>query len=171
MTPWLIVWKDGISVTYKTYAGIGSRETPQDVLVLMGQIAAKYARCNWILRSGGARGADTAFAVAPRAELKQIFLPKHAETRPDWHALAARFHPAWDKCNYHAKLLHARNGPVVLGENLNDPVQGIVCWTPNAAITGGTGQALRIAAAYGIPVFNMANAEHRNWYEQWCMYD
>ena len=33
-----------------------------------------------------------------------------------------------------------------------------MCWTPNAAISGGTGQALRIARAHSIPVYNLANA-------------
>ncbi len=41
-----------------------------------------------------------------------------------------------------------------------------VCWTPDGSLdgrgpdTGGTGQALRLCAAYRVPVFNLARAEH-----------
>ena len=40
----------------KFYSGIGSRETPQDIMELMTSIAAQLARQHWTLRSGGADG-------------------------------------------------------------------------------------------------------------------
>jgi hypothetical protein len=68
------------------------------------------------------------------------------------------YHPAWDSCSDYAKRLHARNGAILLDMNLRTPVDAIVCWTPGGRVTGGTGQALRIAAdpTYAIPVFNLA---------------
>lgn len=69
--------------------------------------------------------------------------------------LAAKFHPAWNRCSPAAKKLHARNGFIVLGPNLNDPVKLVVAWTPGGLGGGGTGQALRIAQAYGIPVVDL----------------
>ena len=45
----------------KYYTGVGSRETPKDVLDLMEKIAYKLSKKGWILRSGGAEGADSAF--------------------------------------------------------------------------------------------------------------
>lgn len=45
----------------KTYTGIGSRETPYEIQDLMKRIAFKLAENGWLLRSGGAEGADTAF--------------------------------------------------------------------------------------------------------------
>ena len=46
----------------------------------------------------------------------------------------------------------------MLGDDLDQPVSFVVCWTPGGEVTGGTGQALRIAAdpQYNIPVFNLA---------------
>lgn len=138
----------------RNYAGIGSRETPHEILTYMTNLAAWLSHNGFNLRSGGARGADTAFANG--ASLKRIFTPQEAEERPDWHALAKKFHPAWKSCSPYARLLHARNGPIVLGENLDDPVDMTVCWTRDGVATGGTGQALRIAEAYNIPVFNLS---------------
>ena len=43
------------------YAGVGSRETPQDVLKIMWKIGKHLADKGYTLRSGGARGADAAF--------------------------------------------------------------------------------------------------------------
>ena len=58
----------------KYYAGIGSRETPNDICLYMTTIAKKLAKLGYTCNSGGADGADSAFergAVINR----QIFLP------------------------------------------------------------------------------------------------
>lgn len=47
----------------KVYAGIGSRETPPDVLELFSQLAKRLCRLGWTLRTGGAPGADQAFVI------------------------------------------------------------------------------------------------------------
>lgn len=133
------------------YAGIGSRETPADVLARMTRIATYLATLGYTLRSGGADGADTAFENG--SGTKQIFTAKDATY--DALALAEPFHPAWHRCSEFAKKLHARNAMIVLGAALNDPVQFVVCWTKDGGATGGTGQALRMAAGYGIPEFNL----------------
>lgn len=58
--------------------------------------------------------------------------------------------------------LHARNVHQVLGAACSDPAAWVLCWTPDGterettAKTGGTGQAIRIAVAHGVPVVNMA---------------
>lgn len=48
----------------KYYTGIGSRQTPKDILKLMEDIAFKLAQKGYILRSGAAGGADTAWNLA-----------------------------------------------------------------------------------------------------------
>ncbi len=61
----------------------------------------------------------------------------------------------------------ARNCYQVLGEDLSTPVDFVVCWTPDGAEsetsrkTGGTGQAIRIAADLGIRVYNLKNRKSR----------
>jgi hypothetical protein len=110
----------------------------------------------WTLRSGHAQGADTAFEKGAGVK-KEIFIAKDAANDHDAMALAERFHPAWHRCSRFAKALHARNGYILLGRDLQTPVKFVVCWTPDGKASGGTGQALRIAAdpAYKIPVFNL----------------
>jgi hypothetical protein len=43
----------------------------------------------------------------------------------------------------------------MLGSDLKSPVNMVVCWTPRGEATGGTGQAIRMARHYGIPVYNL----------------
>jgi hypothetical protein len=139
------------------YAGIGSRETPEPIQLQMQSIAMQLAMRGYVLRSGAAVGADKAFekgcdAVAGR---KVIRCATHWQPAIDH---AQRYHPAWDRCTDAAKALHGRNSLIMLGDDLDLPVAFVVCWTPGGEVTGGTGQALRIAAdpAYNVPVFNLA---------------
>lgn len=147
------------------YAGIGSRETPDHALVLMTRIAAAHARRGYVLRSGAAPGADAAFERGvPLGGLKDIWLPwlgfqghtSRLLPSPEAYVLAEHYHPAWDRCSKTAKDLHARNSHQVLGGDLKSPVSHVICWTPNGAGGGGTGQAIRIARARKIPVFDLA---------------
>lgn len=135
------------------YAGIGSRDTPLITLELMTVLAAHLRERGMMLRSGGARGADTAFYNGVRsATHAEVFYADHAT--PEAFDHAAKYHPAWEKCNGTTQVLHARNSMIMLGRYLNDPVDFVVCWTPGGQAVRGTGQALRIAKAYEIPVFN-----------------
>jgi hypothetical protein len=47
-----------------------------------------------------------------------------------------------------------RNALQILGRYGSTPVKFVVCWTKDGKNTGGTGQALRIADYFHIPVFN-----------------
>jgi len=142
------------------YAGIGSRKTPPSILYQMTDIAKGLAECSWTLRSGGAAGADSAFEEG--ATKKEIFLAS-AEIPEAAFEIASEYHPAWGGLQPYVKKLHARNAQQILGKNLDCTVKFVVCWTPDGAETettiktGGTGQAIRIANAYRVPVFNLAN--------------
>ena len=153
-----------------TYAGIGARATPKPMLADMTTIAAWLVRTGWRLASGGAHGADAAFAAGTPAPQRTLYLPwagynGHARTDcrvssqaelADWMAVAGRLHPAWHCCSPAVRKLHARNAAILLGPKLDRPVDAVVAWTPEGVVTGGTGLALRIAADRGIPVLNLA---------------
>lgn len=137
------------------YAGIGSRETPGDVLVFMHSIAI-HLGSHAILRSGGAKGADRAFEEGcDENDLgkKEIFLAK--DCTPEALVMAANYHPAWDRCSEAARKLHGRNCMIMLGRNLDTPVSFVICWTKDGQESGGTGQAMRIALQHKIPVLNL----------------
>ena len=68
--------------------------------------------------------------------------------------IASQFHPAFDRLSQGAQKLQARNSYQVLGYELKDPSVFIVCWTKGGKGSGGTGQALRLAKEYSIPVFD-----------------
>lgn len=157
-------------MTTLIYAGIGARATPEPVLADMTKMAAWLARTGWNLATGGARGADSAFAAGAPAGQRTLYLPwpgYNGHAGPDCRtltgselaacmAVASRLHPAWHRCSSTVRKLHARNACVVLGAELDRPVDAVVCWSERGAITGGTGLALRIAAEHGVPVLNLA---------------
>jgi hypothetical protein len=145
--------------------------------VVIGALAAH----GWTLRSGGAMGADHdrrrrhTELFLPWARFQQTALAKlGAPTRrltgasEAAFALAGTFHPVWQRLPDTVKALHARNCHQVLGAWLDSPADRVICWTPDGSLdgssgaAGGTGQALRIAAAHGIAVVNLALDEHRD---------
>lgn len=149
------------------YCGIGSRKTPDYIQKQMVSIGKKLGNKGWTLRSGGAVGADSAFETGcdQVKGKKEIFLPWSGFNNntsnlctPSEEAmeLASQFHPAWSKCSQGVRKLHARNMHQILGEDLEKPVKFVVCWTLRS---GGTQQALRVAYAYNIPVYNLASWE------------
>lgn len=154
------------------YAGIGSRETPPSVLEDMISVGHHLANIGWTLRSGGAGGADTAFEEGcDRGNgSKEIFIPWNnfsgrnsnqrgviARINCEAEAIAQRFHPNWNACSRGARALHSRNVAQILGQHLNQPSDLVICWTKNASGAGGTGQALRMAKHYNIPIFDLGN--------------
>ena len=148
----------------KAYAGIGSRSTPPEIQDQMTMAATQLSYHDLILRSGGADGADAAFERGAEPGKKEIFLPWRGFNRnpsplctplQEAYDIAAHYHPVWDKLSDAVRRIMARNSHQILGASLNDPVLFVLCWTPNGIGEGGTGQAMRIAEAHGIPIFNM----------------
>lgn len=145
----------------RIYSGVGSRKTPAAMLEKMRRIAVHLRDQGFMLRSGGADGADTAFE-AGAGSAKEIIVPwpdfnnrPHGITPPDpaaAMALAARHHPGWRNCSPAVRAIHARNVCIVLGPDLETPSDFVICWTADGRASGGTGQAIRVARAYGIPV-------------------
>lgn len=155
----------------KIYAGIGSRETPEDVQHWMYNIAVALSD-GWTLRSGHAGGADMAFEEgANKGKGKQeIYIPwvgfNNANVRdskyilpsflyPGSRDIAAKHHPAWSRCTEAARNLHTRNVAQILGIDLETKANMVICWTKDGKASGGTGQAMRIAKAYSVPIFNL----------------
>lgn len=154
------------------YTGVGSRDTPPVICELMTRIARDFARNNFILRSGGANGADMAFE-AGAGDLKEIYLPwpgfngNSSTLRIDGHAfnLARTLHPVWDRLSPAAQKLHARNCHQVLGQDLKTPSMALICWTKGSQIRGGTATAIRLAMQHRIPIHNLARNKVREYWE------
>jgi len=159
---------------YTPYAGIGSRETPPDILELMTAISRMLDERGYTLRSGGAEGADQAFDWGTSGmSHPEVFLPWEgfngkrstidvpANCVAKAMEIAREFHPNWAACSDGARKLHTRNTFQVLGRDLVSPSKFIVCWTKDGKASGGTGQALRIADSRKIPIHNLHSKETR----------
>jgi hypothetical protein len=165
----------GTRTTTMIYAGIGSRNTPDNIIDKMIAIGEHLAHKGWSLRSGGADGADHAFehGCDNAGGNKEIWLPWKgfngsksefvftalpAETRQRALLIASQLHPNWEACLFSARQLHGRNVLQILGADFETPVDRVICWTPAGAFVGGTATALRLAKQYSIPIVNLANA-------------
>ena len=167
------------------YTGIGSRNTPATVLALMRQIGYVMAMKGYTLRSGGAEGADTAFAegwgdACSETVDSDMYIPHKAEIYLPWnnfndqttamegriraqgkskqaHDIAEQIHPNWKAVSPGGKLLHMRNIYQVLGADLETPSDVVVFYAePDGdSVKGGTRTAVELAKREGITVCNL----------------
>lgn len=160
----------------KFYAGIGARKTPPEILSLMTQIAQKLDSLGWTLRSGGAIGADNAFLQG--SDNAQIWLPYwnfnldlrkagnnivyKTIDKSDLEATlsADKFHPEPSRLSPVARKMMERNFRQIVGLGESNS-KFVICFTENGEASGGTGQAIRIANRFEIPVFNLQNEKDR----------
>lgn len=166
-----------------TYAGVGSRETPEELLSLMELIGKSFANRGFKLRTGDALGADAAFIKGALEKLKpedvvkliEAYMPSMKAAgsyppymrRPDPDLLPRlskivdEVHPAPYFLKGYGRSLQERNALQVLGPRLDDPIDFLIGALkpvhlrkkPNE--TGGTGQAYRLAQKHNIPVFDL----------------
>ena len=162
----------------KYYTGIGSRETPEEILEVMRALAKKLGTKGYTLRTGGAPGADMAFLEAAHDNGPvEVYLPwrsfqgladdkdlaKHVvrtePQAPEAYEIASDYHPSWRYLKHPAKKLHARNVHQVLGYDVTAPEYSefVICWTKDGDGGGGTGQAIRIAKNSYVPVFDLGD--------------
>lgn len=154
-----------------TYAGIGSRQTPEDICEIMTRFARAAAIDGAVLRTGGALGADSAFMDGCSLPTEmELFLPwqgynGHRGMLFDEAALAKAEEVCgsshWSRCSQGVRKMHARNMQIILGKDLNDPVAFVLCWTPDGRELGGTGVAIRCAKQHGIEVYNLGGLDRK----------
>lgn len=141
----------------EAYAGIGSRETPDDCLALMRRIGKFQCDRGQVLRSGGADGADDAFHQGALESEKfcersvEIYLPWNGfkrEGKPTlWHEPGKGIYNAGAFENFEQAQeiglkarggerglkqggikLHSRNAYQALGRDLKSPAKGVIFW-------------------------------------------
>lgn len=173
------------------YAGVGSRDTPEYIGLIMTMLATEMELIGWTLRSGAARGADTFFERGvSHINNKEIFIHKdyahgrrhdlsknvyNAQRYADYaeaFRIASEVHPKWHKCSEDAKQLHARNIYQVLGPGMKPEFFSklLVCWAIpdiHGVPEGGTRTAWMVAKRYNIPRYNLAVPEDRDRITDW----
>lgn len=167
------------------YTGIGSRNTPPEVLEQMQSIARQLAELGFGLRSGRATGADAAFQKgATEADgIKVIYIPEagfgdpkvdtkdnfvvDGELRTIGMAYAKSVHRKWSKVSEYGTWLHARNMCQVYGHTFENgvfirkPSDFVLYWAPeeNGIVKGGTATAVMLARKAGVLTINMAQPD------------
>lgn len=162
------------------YAGLGSRETPADVLRLMARLGRTLTDKGFSLASGDAKKADYAFYVGARLSPNfyntqpRIYLSRdgyrgryhdpangfiNAQLYPEQflkaQEMAFKVRGSWNGLNEWGIELHSRNVFQILGHTLDWPVRGVYFWaephrTKKWTVSGGTNTAIQIARAFGI---------------------
>lgn len=157
----------------KYYTGVGSRTAPKEIGEVIIKVSQKLEDLGYILRSGGAGGADSYFEETIKN--KEIFIPWYGfnnirdgivpqETELAYNLLK-EIHPAYDKLSQGAIKLHLRNVNQVLGKDLNKPSDFLICWAKTdkqGVPTGGTRTAWKIAEKFNISRFNLFVKEDYN---------
>jgi hypothetical protein len=162
----------------KLYTGVGSRDTNPEMLDLIQNVASVLGKQGWVLRSGGADGADSAFEAGCDAVQgsKKIYIPwdgfngRHQDgqsvltldqgDRDGAMDLVKEVHPAYGMLSRGALALHARNAYQVLGLCLDAPSKFLLCYAPSdkyGVPKGGTRTAWMLAQMFDIPCFNLGN--------------
>lgn len=95
-------------------------------------------------------------------ENEEIYMTKELQKEMEIELgfLGGLFHKGLATMEEKSRKLMLRNGMQVMGPFLNDPSMAVICWTPDGAIdhserkliTGGTGQAISIAACEYITI-------------------
>lgn len=172
----------------KIYTGVGSRDTPREIADLMEQVGFKLAQMGWVLRSGAAGGADSAFerGCDDAGGVKEIYIPwcgfngrandeDGVYTLMDGDEARARLmvraiHPAPDNLSRGAMALHARNCYQVAGLQMDTPAHRLICWAKVDKAgdpVGGTRTAWMYAKKLGIRCINLYNEDHLNKIKEW----
>jgi len=160
----------------KEFVGIGARVCPPQDLMVIKLYAQYLGSLGYTCRTGACRGPDQAFAEGTMegSGYVKLFLPwfsyekdwivslrynpqiRVLNTQTDIQAMNSvrDYHPNPDALKPTVVKLHARNF-LILGSS-SAP---IICWTPNGAVVGGTGQALRIANDRGASITNLGNPQ------------
>lgn len=158
-----------------SYAGIGSRSISIAEHLAIAKIGNLLSDMNMLLYSGNAPGADVAFQFASKNKCV-IFLPWNGFEKDIYDYNCAvdhfvmgnsekglesvtKYHPRPDSLSTGGRALMARNYHQIHGVPPKYPqVKFVVCCADPAldgGVSGGTGQAVRIAQDIGLPIINI----------------
>lgn len=169
------------------WSGIGSRECQTtENEEWMGNFARLASHAKWKMRSGGASGPDTYFENGTPNECKEIYLPNEKFGKRDlthsivpkndlmlWlkaGLIAEKHHPAGKNMPQNVREMMTRNVFQVLGPKLRTPSKIVICDAPRwtfddegvlCSVSGGTGQAVRMAYEQKIPTYVWSIPEHK----------
>lgn len=161
--------------------GVGSRRIDETTYRSLLKLARWFADKGWHLRSGAAKGADSAWEEAWEGnDQKTIYLPEPGfRGRPKddpcyrcpvydeiWFEaedIAQSIHSGWAWMDDFSRKAHTRNVFQVLGDDLRSKADLVVACAPpkGRGVDGGTATAYRLGKLKYIPTFNFFIEEER----------
>lgn len=165
------------------YAGVGSRDTPEDILCIQFRLGKTFCDIGFQGISGEAPGSDQIYHEGAKQSKRygevgfEVFLPWNgfekvwhdpknnvwdfAKTgfsrRAWWLGIGARGTDSGLKRG--GMAMHSRNAMQILGGDLVNPVRFVSCWAKprgkEGHVQGGTGTAVALAMHFGIEVLNL----------------
>lgn len=169
-----------IEPTLIAYAGIGSRAITPAETKKIHDLSSELAKLNFVVYSGNAEGSDVAFQRGSGGKCV-LFLPWLSFNRQVFDPVAPgaalahydvgdtllgrisvqRYHPRPTSLSQGAHRMMCRNYHQVAGYDApgeaRPPASFVVCCADSTptGVAGGTGQAVRIAADLGVPIWNI----------------
>jgi hypothetical protein len=152
------------------YCGFGDAAAPAHVLERMQLIAGRLRLRGWTLRTGAAPGCESAFA-AGAGHHKEVVAPELLDARhgptgyraPNkaWE-LAEAAYPRWWSMSLEERATAARHVHMLLGFNLDRPVNAIIHWSADdrgdrPGRMANSDLRVKLAAERFIPIINLAD--------------
>ena len=150
----------------KAYTGIGSMECPLNILDEMQSIALRLSSSR-ILRSTGTGCKSFENGCKQGSGALEMFIPWKGFNGYEANIYyisrkaaeyAKRTHPYWDALQAGNKKVQACNVQRILGRELNDPVEFVICWTDRGRKNGVVGHYIRPARVAGIPILDLGSS-------------
>ncbi len=93
---------------------------------------------------------------------RQLAIVSNSTLKFETEKIAESLHVNWANCNNYARSQHIRNVHIILGYDLNKPVDAVITWCEldnQGNYIGGTAFGLELAKRKGIPIFNLNTAD------------
>lgn len=163
-----------LSKIYKSYAVIGNKDTPDDIIKQMVAFAKELDEQSFVCRISVAQGPDK--EVCEAVKNKEVILPwkgfnevqdGDSFTSPSAKAITRLTQPGYDDMKPGLQLILGKNVRLLLGKECKSPVAFVIGWSKDGAErlsqktpdTGGMGHILSIAQSACIPVFNLGKPD------------
>ena len=161
-------------------AGIGTRE-PSQLIIDRASELQEFSLFHKFV-TGGAIGMDDIFSkifnakiMLPWDSYNEIYANNDTiidcqklsyKLRKEAELIASQMHEGWHNCKQGARTLHSRNVFIILGPDLQTPVNMVIYGTNDkdtTRLSGGTRMGVQLARSLGIPNFGLQfDDEFRN---------
>lgn len=157
---------------YRPYAVTGNKDAPDHILQKACAIVQRLEQMDFTLRTGGLAGIED--SVEKVTKKHEIHLPfrdfdqkqsRYTFTTDRAKSVAAKFSPGYSALKKGIQLFLAKNVRILMGNNVNSPSLFLIVYSSDGCThisqktqeTGFATHAIAVASGLGIPIFNLAD--------------